>query len=292
MPTVYDISLKITYLYDSPAAASRTLLRMLPRSLSDQNLLYGVVTSDPAPGYRLDDLDFFGNATTEMSHDIRLSEITFSFSGRVRRWPASGGLDLSPPWTTIRQEVAAIASIAPESPHHFLGASPRLRHEPEIAAFARATVDEGMSALAAITAVSHRLHEEFTFDPEATEVTTTPIEAFRERRGVCQDISHVTITALRALGIPAGYVSGFLRTIPPEGKPRLEGADAMHAWVRAWCGAETGWIEIDPTNDMRAGVDHVTVAIGRDYSDVAPSKGSLRSAGSHETTHQVDVLAV
>ena len=212
MPTVYDISLKITYLYDSPAAASRTLLRMLPRSLSDQNLLYGVVTSDPAPGYRLDDLDFFGNATTEMSHDIRLSEITFSFSGRVRRWPASGGLDLSPPWTTIRQEVAAIASIAPESPHHFLGASPRLRHEPEIAAFARATVDEGMSALAAITAVSHRLHEEFTFDPEATEVTTTPIEAFRPARaghsgGLC-------------LGVPAPH--------PARGQaaPRGGGCDA------------------------------------------------------------------
>ena len=100
------------------------------------------------------------------------------------------------------------------------------------------------------------------------------------------------ITALRALGIPAGYVSGFLRTYPPEGQERLEGADAMHAWVRAWCGGETGWVQIDPTNDMMVGADHIVVALGRDYTDVAPVKGSHRAMGGHATTHQVDVAPV
>ena len=94
------------------------------------------------------------------------------------------------------------------------------------------------------------------------------------------------------IGIPAGYVSGFLRTEPPEGQPRLAGADAMHAWVRAWCGNEVGWIEIDPTNDMRVGADHISVAIGRDYADVAPVKGSLRSSGFHSTRHSVDMVPV
>ncbi|MBR9838397.1 MAG: transglutaminase family protein [Rhodobacteraceae bacterium] len=292
MSQTYDITLKISYFYDSPAAAHRALLRMLPRNLPDQQLLYGVVITDPAPDYRLDDFDFFGNPVTEVAHERRLSEIDFRFEGRVRRHRPAGGLDLSCGLDALAAEVVQIQSIAADSPHHFLGASPRLRPEPEIAAFARDCIDKGMSTLAAADAVSLALNEAFDFDPEATEVTTTPIEAFRARRGVCQDISHVMITALRSLGIPAGYVSGFLRTIPPEGQARLEGADAMHAWVRAWVGGEVGWVEFDPTNAIRAGTDHVTVAIGRDYSDVAPAKGSLRSEGSHETTHQVDVIPV
>ncbi|HDR30048.1 MAG TPA: hypothetical protein ENN83_16175 [Rhodovulum sp.] len=155
---------------------------------------------------------------------------------------------------------------------------------------ARERADQMLSALAATRTIAHELHERFEFDPEATEVTTPPIAAFEARRGVCQDISHVTIAALRAVGIPAGYVSGFLRTRPPPGQPRLEGADAMHAWVRAWCGAETGWIEIDPTNNLLVGADHVAVAIGRDYADDAPVRGSLRSEGTHTTSHKVDVI--
>lgn len=292
MSQLYDISLRITYEYAHPAANSRTLLRMLPRALPGQELLAGVVSADPAPGWRRDGVDFFGNPTCEMAHDMPLSEIAFAFSGRVRKAGPVAGLDLSGDLAALAQDLAAVRSIGPGSPHHFLGASPRLPAAPEITAFARDTLTRGMSVRAAVAAISHRLNTEFAFDPEATEVTTTAIEAFRARRGVCQDISHVMITALRGLGIPAGYVSGFLRTLPPEGQPRLEGADAMHAWVRAWCGAETGWIEIDPTNDMLAGADHVTVAYGRDYSDVAPTRGSLRSEGSHVTTHQVDVVPV
>ena len=106
-----------------------------------------------------------------------------------------------------------------------------------------------------------------------------PVDAFELKRGVCQDFSHIMISGLRGLGIPAGYVSGFLRTIPPQGKPRLEGADAMHAWVKVWCGRDAGWQEFDPTNDMRAGNDHIAVGYGRDYSDVAPIVGVLKTTG-------------
>ncbi|GGG73483.1 transglutaminase [Salipiger pallidus] len=292
MSQTYDITLRISYRYDSPAAAHRAMLRMLPRNLPEQQLLTGRVTADPAPDYRLDDVDFFGNPVTELAHERRLSEIDFRFEGRVRRHRTTVGLDLSSGLATLPHEVAQIADIGQASPHHFLGGSPRISHQPEIAAFARECVSSGMSALAAADAVSLALNELFDFDPGATEVTTTAIEAFRARRGVCQDISHVMITALRELGIPAGYVSGFLRTIPPEGQPRLEGADAMHAWVRAWVGGDTGWVEFDPTNAIRVGLDHVTVAHGRDYSDVAPAKGAIRTEGSHETTHYVDVVPV
>jgi len=286
----YDIRLEISYAYERPAVSNRTLLRMLPLNAPDQQLISGFVEIDPTPSFRRDGVDFFGNQTTEVAHDMPLSGVAFRFAGRVRRMPAAAPLDLSIGLGQLGAEVEAIRSIGPRSPHHFLGESERIRHEPEIAAFAQDLISPEMSTLAAVETVCRAVHASFEFDPGATEVTTPPIEAFRARRGVCQDISHVTIAALRAIGVPAGYVSGFLRTSPPPGRPRLEGADAMHAWVRAWCGTEMRWIEIDPTNDIRAAGDHVAVASGRDYADVAPVKGSSRSSGAHTTTHKVDVI--
>ena len=289
---LYDIRLEIVYGYANPAQASRSLLRMMPRVLPGQQLLSGSVDTDPAPSWRRDRTDFYGNPMTEVAHEMKHDRLRFLFSGRVNRTAPARSLDLSVPLRRLPAEVAGTFSIAPGAPHHFLGPSPRIPDEPEIAAFARDCVSGDVSTLDAIRAVAHRLYEEFDFDPTATQVTTKTITAFRNRRGVCQDISHVAIAALRALGIPAGYVSGFLRTTPPPGRPRLEGADAMHAWVMAWTGPETGWIQVDPTNDIDAGADHVTVATGRDYSDVAPIRGALRSSGGHSTLHRVDMIPV
>ena len=286
----YDITLRISYRYNTPAGAARMHLRMLPLTSSRQRLLSGLVSVDPAPDDRRDRTDFFGNAVTELAFDSAVDALDFRFSGRVRREDFETELDLSCPLDTLGTEVRQINALGAHAPHHFLGASERVRPVPEITAFARDAIDAQMSALAAVQAVSSALHETFEFDPTATDVTTDPAEAFAQKRGVCQDISHVMICALRAIGVPAGYVSGYLRTDPPEGQPRLEGADAMHAWVRAWCGHDMGWIEIDPTNDMQVGTDHVQAAMGRDYADVAPVKGSLRISGGHTTGHSVDVV--
>lgn len=292
MSVLYDIRLTIRYSYQSPAGANRTVLRMQPLSGPDQRLVSGHVFIDPEPDFRDDGQDFFGNARTEVAYDGQLSEYAFKFAGRVERNFDPDEFDFSCPLNALNREVAEMQTLVPASPHHFLGASPRIRHSPDIAAFTRALIEPGLSTLEAVSRVSSALHKEIAFDPTATDVTTSPADAFHARRGVCQDISHIMITALRSIGIPAGYVSGFLRTEPPEGEARLEGADAMHAWVRAWCGTEMGWVEIDPTNDMRVGEDHVTVAVGRDYADVAPVKGSLRTAGLHMTSHSVDVVPV
>ena len=126
----------------------------------------------------------------------------------------------------------------------------------------------------------------------ATTASTTPPMSFALRRGVCQDFSHVMISGLRSLGLPAAYVSGYLRTQLPGQVPRLQGADAMHAWVLVWCGAETGWIGLDPTNAMLAGEDHVMLAIGRDYADVAPLDGVIIAAGAQRLEVSVQVLPV
>jgi transglutaminase-like putative cysteine protease len=292
MAQIFDITLAIHYRYQSAARSARTLLRMQPLHRPGQRLISGLLEIDPPPATRRDWTDFFGNAVCELAHDAPTDRLSFRYSGRVERQPPAGVLDLSCPLFDLPRELAGVADLGPQAPHHFTGASERVAPWPEIAAFARAVTSPAMSVLTALEAVSRQMHAEFDFDPGATDVRTDPAEAFRNRRGVCQDISHVTIAALRALGIPAGYVSGFLRTVPPEGQPRLEGADAMHAWVMAWCGQELGWVQIDPTNAMHAGADHVTVALGRDYADVAPVRGALTSSGAHSTEHRVDVVPV
>jgi transglutaminase-like putative cysteine protease len=135
-----------------------------------------------------------------------------------------------------------------------------------------------------------RVYNDFRYDPGATEVSTPVWQAFDARHGVCQDFAQIMISGLRGLGLPTAYVSGYLRTIPPEGQPRLEGADATHAWISVWCGAEAGWIGFDPTNDILAADDHIVLANGRDYADVAPIDGVILAAGAQTLTVEVDVV--
>jgi transglutaminase-like putative cysteine protease len=134
-----------------------------------------------------------------------------------------------------------------------------------------------------------RIKAGFAYEIGATTVETTPAMSFRLRRGVCQDFAHVMISGLRGLGLPAAYVSGYLRTVPKPGEPRLEGADAMHAWVMVWCGEAAGWCGLDPTNAVLAGDDHVVLAIGRDYADVAPIDGIVFASGEQRLEVSVSV---
>lgn len=134
-----------------------------------------------------------------------------------------------------------------------------------------------------------RLFTEFTFDSEATEVATPLEEVWKNRRGVCQDFAHIAIACLRSLGLPARYVSGYLRTIPPPGQERLQGADASHAWISTYCPVN-GWTDFDPTNNLRPSDSHVRVAVGRDYADVSPLIGVLSGGGSHIVRVEVDAV--
>src|SRR5262249_57426159 len=131
----------------------------------------------------------------------------------------------------------------------------------------------------------------WAYAPTAPAIPTPVPEAFAARRGVCQDFAHIMIAGLRGLGLPAGYVSGYIRTIPPPGKPRLQGADATHAWVSAWCGEEIGWLGLDPTNAIDVGNDHIRVATGRDFSDVSPIYGVFVGSGAQALDVKVDVIA-
>jgi transglutaminase-like putative cysteine protease len=289
---LYDVRLRIDYGYATPADGGRTLLRIMPPTLTGaQELLAASVSIDPAPDERRERTDFFGNAVTEIAFRQPLDHLRLTLRARLRRRAEPDRLDLSPPVAGLAAEIAG-TGLEPLSPRHFLGASDRVRPTREMTDWARAQVRDDMSALEALVALSSALNAEMRFDPGATDAGTRPEDAFAARHGVCQDFSHVLIACLRGLGMPAGYVSGLLRTEPPPGQPRLEGADAMHAWVMAWCGTELGWVGHDPTNACFAGTDHLVIARGRDYADIAPVRGWLRIAGAQSSGQAVDVLPV
>ena len=290
---LYDISMKISYTYEVGPSGARHVIRVLPLTLPKiQRLIAGTVGVDPAPDERTDFIDFFGNPASSISFRNPHHDLEIRMQARVQVDALPELADFSPVVGRITEETFGCWTLEADSPHHFLSASPRLQSNAEIAKWARALVKPTMSIREAATALCRAIHSQFTYVPGATKVDTSPGEAFKLKKGVCQDFTHVMIVALRALDIPAGYVSGFLRTIPPAGKERLEGADAMHAWVRVWCGRSTGWMEWDPTNNMMAGTDHIRVAYGRDYSDVAPMIGILRIYGGHTTDQAVDVIPV
>ena len=288
---LYDIKLALKYKYKPAALGGRHILRLMPADIAgEQRLVAGFLEISPRADERVDSVDFFGTQTTFSACGGPHPALNFTLSARVNRLAIIPSFDMSPPLRSLNDDIQHYKAIDARSPHHFLGVSPLVAVNADIAAYARDVVSAQMSSQEAVSAISLALHRDMKFDPDATEVDTPMQEAFENRHGVCQDFSHIMICCLRSLGIPSGYVSGFLRTVPPPGKPRLEGADAMHAWVQAWCGFEAGWVEFDPTNATLVGQDHIVIGRGRDYSDVAPIKGIFRAAGSQDTSQAVDVI--
>ena len=290
---MYSIRLTIAHTYDRPAANSRHLIRVLPRTLvGRQNLTTHLLEVFPEPESRAEAVDFFGNTTTSCAHRDQHNEMSIRLSCHVEMLPPLQWADLSSDVAGLRSVCNALTDLGPASPLHFLGPSPRLPPNHAIRHFAGDIYASNSSTVENVIRIGKALHDAMTFDADATTVDTNAADAFRQRRGVCQDFTHIMILALQSLGIPAGYVSGYLRTLPPPGGIKLEGADAMHAWVRAWCGPDQGWIEYDPTNATLVGTDHVVAGFGRDYSDVSPVRGHLRSSGGQKNTQAVDVAIV
>ena len=288
---IYDIKLSIQYVYRAAVAGGRHVLYMTPSQTSQQRVITSLLDISPAPDERIAKSDFFGNTAVEVAFRAPHAEIAFRLRARVERLAVEETPDVSPSLRELMDEIAGLRLLTPDSPYHFLADSPRVKVRPEFKDYARAQVaDAAQSVRAIVEAVGMALDRDMTFDPGSTNVDTPPEEAFAERHGVCQDFSHIMIGCLRSIGIPAGYVSGFLRTQPPEGEERLEGADAMHAWVRAWCGVATGWIEFDPTNGIPVSDQHIAVAHGRDYGDVAPVRGVVRTSGGQASKQAVDVI--
>lgn len=290
---LYDVRLALHYEYDATVYGGRHLIRVAPISVPGvQRVVASGLSFEPRPQRESTFTDFFGNSVTTLTYGKPHDHLDIRLTARVQVEEHSPPADLSPTRDGLKLEIARYWSVEPDSPQHFIAASPRAPLEPDITSYVEDVTAGTQSVMGAAFALCLAIHRDFTYDPKATDVQTTPAEAFALRKGVCQDFAHVMIAGLRGIGIPAGYVSGFLRTMPPPGKARLEGADAMHAWVRAWCGQHVGWVEFDPTNAMIAGADHISIGHGRDYGDISPIVGVLKTHGSHDTTQSVDVIRV
>jgi transglutaminase-like putative cysteine protease len=290
---LYDVRLELHYDYEGFVHGDRHLVRVAPASIPGvQRVIASSISFDPKPATETTFVDFFGNLVTTISYAGYHDELDVRLQARVGVEEEPHQADLSPDLPGLQRELSTLWSLDANSPHHFVAPSPRIALSKPITDYARASVKRTTSVRAAAMDLCLSIHRDFAYDRKSTDVDTAPLEAFNLRKGVCQDFVHVMIAGLRGVGIPAGYVSGFLRTIPPKGKPRLEGADAMHAWVRVWCGLHAGWVEFDPTNAMLAGADHITIGHGRDYADISPIVGVLRTSGGHDAKQSVDVIRV
>lgn len=277
--------------YAAPVRLAQFNVRLRPARWPGQTVSDYMLTIDPQPAqvHEADGGYYVNEAHFGLHEPISQLQIESRFT--VEREPLADHVAAAagPQLSDLRERAMTIPDLSDLAPASYIFASPIAVPEHEIAMWAGSFLDDSMPVMEAGRALMRAIHEEFAFDSGATHTDTPPVEAFRNRHGVCQDFSHVMIIAARAHGIPAAYVSGYLRTLPPPGQERLVGADAMHAWVNLWCGDELGWVGFDPTNAMLADTDHIFIGMGRDYSDVAPLDGTFRGSSQQTMFFSVDV---
>jgi transglutaminase-like putative cysteine protease len=290
---IYDIRHVTTYAYESLVSFARCSLRLEPQRGDGQQLISHTVEIRPRPAARTVRRDFFGTHTESILIETAHRNLRIDARSRVSVARLAPGRDApSPSWESVRDVAFEATSLGPTSPVGYVFASSLVPMLAPVTAYASASFAPGAGILAGAADLMRRIRRDFKYDPKATVISTPLKEVFERRHGVCQDFSHVMIAGMRGLGLPAAYVSGYLRTIPPPGKPRLQGADATHAWVSVWCGTTLGWIGFDPTNDLLIENDHIILAVGRDFSDVSPVDGIIVGSRKQKLNVAVDVLLV
>ncbi|PAS97835.1 MAG: transglutaminase [Candidatus Dactylopiibacterium carminicum] len=287
----YHVIHETLYRYGSPVSLSQHLLHLAPRECNFQHVEKHQIEITPEP-YRCEALtDWFGNpgrwlAIRQPHEMLRLiAASTVEVLPRPAQWREASG----PAWETVAAMLTAFPSSAPLDVQEFALASQHVPLLEELREWALVSFSPQRPLLEACRALTARIFKEFEFDPKASSIATPVVRTFEARRGVCQDFAHLMLCALRLLGLPARYMSGYILTHPAPGKPRLIGADASHAWVAVWC-PENGWVGFDPTNNLQPHLEHVILGWGRDFNDVSPMRGVILGGAAHEVEVQVTMM--
>jgi transglutaminase-like putative cysteine protease len=276
----YAVRHETSYGYRVPVDIGLHLLRLTPLSLAGQRPVSHSLTITPQPARIQKFRDHFGNAVhhvaVETAHDQFF--VTLDAEVEVSRTAVS---EDGPPWEEIRDAMRGDGFPVPPGVAEFVYPSPLAFPEGTATAYVLESFPKGRRVVPALRDLTARIHRDFTYTPNLTNVSTKVEEVLSLRQGVCQDFAHVMITGLRGLGLPARYVSGYVHTRQADGQAARPGSDASHAWVSAWCGNDLGWIEFDPTNDLLVENEHIVLAYGRDFPDATPLRGVILGGGSH-----------
>lgn len=286
----YQVRHITAYHYSAPVSLCHNELHLIPRSYVGQRCLHSALQIQPTPRYRQDRHDFFGNPVSFVTIEQTHSCLELIAESTLERMPH----EVTPGWGQTAWEQAVLKQ------RHELDAQWRLAHQftypsplipplPALHDYVQGFFPPGRCLYEAVSALMEGIYTQFQYTPGLTTVSTPLSEVLNHRCGVCQDFAHLAIGCLRSLGLAARYVSGYLETLPPPGQTRLQGADASHAWF-AVLDPATGWLDFDPTNNLSPGPSHLTLAWGRDYSDVTPLKGVVFGGGEHQLSVSVDVI--
>jgi transglutaminase-like putative cysteine protease len=290
--TRYRVSHVTTYCYGEPVTVSHNVLHLAPINTPRQRVESFTLNITPAPAVQHQRVDYFGNRVDFFTVQDQHTELIVRAESVLEVEPAFA-LDarITEAWEVVRDHLFHPNGDEEVRASEFRYDSPLVPTGPDYAAYALVSFTPNRPLLDAALDLVRRIHVDFIYDPKATAVTTTVPEVFAKRRGVCQDFAHVGIACLRSIGLASRYVSGYLETAPPPGQIKLVGVDASHAWLSLWCPG-IGWVGLDPTNDCLASDRHLIVAVGRDFTDISPTKGVILGGGTHEVSAVVDVARI
>lgn len=289
---LYDVRHETRFRYTGAVSISHQLLKLRPRRSTRQNVVSSELAIAPGASVRRDWTDYFGNEVEFLTVQEPHRELVITSTSKVEVLPGMNiMLDFSPAWEVVAQSMQTPTTTEALGASQYCFESPYVDIRAEIREFTLETFDAGRPLLEAAMALTSRIYEEFAYQGGVTDVSTPVGRVLELKKGVCQDFAHFEIACLRAIGLPARYVSGYLMTHPPQGRDKLKGADESHAWLSVWC-PELGWVDFDPTNNLIPNLEHITVAWGRDYGDVSPVSGFIFGGGKHEVNVAVDVMPV
>jgi transglutaminase-like putative cysteine protease len=290
----YRVRHETVYRYGGDVAHSHQLLHLTPRDSANQTCRSRTITLDPQPSTRREDVDAFGNCVTRLEYDLPHDRLEVLAEVAVQVDAPRDVTDTeSAAWDRVRDALTYSGqpmTAADLDACRFRMESSYVRVKQTFSDYAADCFAPGRPLLAGAESLMHKVHRDFSYEPGTTNISTSAIEAFAARRGVCQDFAHIMLACLRSRGLAARYVSGYLRTTPPGSDAALLGADASHAWVSVFC-PPFGWIDLDPTNDVRVSTDHIVIAWGRDFGDVSPLRGVIVGGGRHRLSVRVSVQA-